>query len=78
MKKTLAPMEKAWFYERLFCEAVIVLVKDKKYVIKNTMSIKISFMHYMKWTRVMLPVVFEESELFCILFAIFFTINVNW
>ena len=24
------------------------------------MSIKISFMHFMKWTRVMLPVVFEE------------------
>ena len=35
------------------------------------MSIKISFMHYMKWARVMLPVVFEESELVCILFAIF-------
>ena len=28
--------------------------------IKDT--IKISFVHYMKWTRVMLPVVFEEFE----------------
>ena len=25
-----------------------------------TMSIKINFMHYMKWTRVILSVVFEE------------------
>ena len=35
------------------------------------MSIKISFLHYMKWTRVMLPVVFEEFEVFCIFLAIF-------
>ena len=27
------------------------------------MSIKISFMHYMKWTRGMLPVVVEEFEM---------------
>ena len=27
------------------------------------MLIKISFMHYMQWTRVMLPVVFEEFEM---------------
>ena len=31
----------------------------KKYN-KKIMLIKISFMHYMKWTSVMLPVVFEE------------------
>ena len=37
----------------------------KKYSIKDTVSIKISFMNYMKWTRVMLPVVFEELELVC-------------
>ena len=42
----IAPMEKAWFYKRLFFEVVIVMVKDKKYSIKITMSIKISFMHY--------------------------------
>ena len=35
------------------------------------MSIKISFLHYMKWTRVMLPVVFEEFEVVCILLAVF-------
>ena len=28
-------------------EVVLVMVKDKKYNIKDTMSIKISFMHYM-------------------------------
>ena len=33
------------------------------------MSIKISFMHYMKWTRVMLPVVFKEFEM--VFFATF-------
>ena len=26
----IAPMEKAWFYEKLFFEVVIVMVKDKK------------------------------------------------
>ena len=41
-------MEKAWFYERLFFGVVIVMVKE--YSIKDTMSIKISFMHYIKWT----------------------------
>ena len=44
-------MEKAWFYERLFFEVVIVMEKDKKrYNVKDTMSIKISFTHCMKWT----------------------------
>ena len=36
------------------------------------MSIKINFMHYMKWTRVMLPVVFEEFEVVHTFFAAFF------
>ena len=36
------------------------------------MSIKISFMHYMKWTRVMLLVVFEEFKVVYIFFATFF------
>ena len=43
----IVPMEKAWFYEILFFQAVIVMVKDKKRcTVKDTMSIKISFMHY--------------------------------
>ena len=49
-------MEKAWFYERLL----------KKYCIKDTIPIKISFMHYMKLTRVILPIVFGEFEVFLI------------
>ena len=62
-------IEKAWFYERLFLVVVMVMVKDKKRQYKRYMSIKISFMHYMKWTRVMLPVVFKESEM--VFFATF-------
>ena len=55
----IAPMEKAWFYERFFFKMVIVMLKDKKKnIIKDTMSVKISFMDYMKWIRVILPVVF--------------------
>ena len=42
----------------------MVMIKDKKRcTIKDTMSIKISFMHYRNyftWTKVKLPVVFEE------------------
>ena len=38
------------------------------------MSVKISFMHYMKWTRLMLPVVFKKFELVCI-FLLFFSIH---
>ena len=42
-------MEKAWFYQRSFFEVVIVMVKiQKKCVINDTISIKISFMDYMK------------------------------
>ena len=43
----IAPMEKAWFYKRLFFEVAIAMVKEKKYSIKYTTSVKISFMHYM-------------------------------
>ena len=59
----IAPMEKAWFHKILFFEKVIVMVKDKKYSIKDATSVKISFRHHMKWTRIMLPVVFEEFEM---------------
>ena len=42
-----SPMEKVWFYEILFFQVVIVMVKDtKRCIIKDTMSIKTSFMHY--------------------------------
>ena len=41
-----AAMEKAWFYERFFFKFVMVMVK-KKYI-TDTMSIKISFMNYIK------------------------------
>ena len=70
-------MERAQFYERLFFEVIILMVKDKKYGIKDTMSIKNSFIHYMKWTRVMLPEVFDKFELVCIFVAIFFTITAS-
>ena len=35
------------------------------------MSIKIGFMHYIKWTRLMLPVVFKKFELVCIFMLLF-------
>ena len=36
-------MEKAWFYEILFFQAIIVIVKDKeRCTLKDTMAIKIS------------------------------------
>ena len=38
------------------------------------MSIKISLMHYMKLTRLMLPVVSQQFELVCI-FLLFFSIH---
>ena len=47
------------------------MVKEKKYSIKDTMSIKISFMYYMKWAREMLPAVFEGFEA-VLFFATFF------
>ena len=36
-----------------------------------------SFMHYMKWTRLMLPVIFKEFELVCI-FLLFFSIHYHF
>ena len=48
------------------------MVKVIKYSIKDTVSIKISFMHYMKRTRVvMATVVLEESDVFLFFFATF-------
>ena len=48
---------------------------------KDTVSIKISFMHYrnyITWTRVKLLVVFEELYMVYIFDPLFFTIIVNW
>ena len=42
---------------------------------KNMMLIKISCMDYMKWTSVMLPVIFEEFELVLFFFAMFFSFH---
>ena len=53
----IAPMENTWF------EVVMVIVKDKKNTIKRCNVNKISFMYYMKWTRILLPVVSKEFEL---------------
>ena len=36
-------MEEILFYERLCFQVLIVTVKDKKYSIKNAMSMKINF-----------------------------------
>ena len=64
---------KAWFYERLFFQMIIIMAKDKKrYSIADTISIKISFMLQMKWTRVMSPVVFKEFGVVYISFDTFF------
>ena len=69
-------MEKAWFYEILFFQVIIVMVKDKKRcTLKDAMSITISFMHYrnyITWTRVKLPVVFEEFDLVYVFWFLFF------
>ena len=41
------------------------------------MSINISFMHYMKWTRLMLPVLFKEFELVCIFYYFCYSLSVS-
>ena len=58
-------MEKARFYQILFFQVVIAMVKDKKRcTIKDTTSIKINFIHYRNYiTWIKLPVVFEEFDL---------------
>ena len=68
-------MEKTFFFE-----LVIVMVKNEKYSIKDTMSIKISLMHYMQLKKIMLPVVSEEFEMIYmfLLYLFLFTIIVNW
>ena len=46
------------------------MAKDKTKK-ENKMSIKINFMHHMKWTRVMLPVLFQKFEPVCIFLRFF-------
>ena len=65
----IAPVEKAWFYE------IIVMEKDKKRCpIKDTMSIKTSFMNYrnyITWTRVKSAVTFEEFDMVYLFWMLF-------
>ena len=65
----IASMEKASFYE------IIVMVNNKKRCpIKDTMSIKISFMHYrnyITWTRVKWTVAFEEFDMVYLFWLLF-------
>ena len=62
-------MEKAWFYE------IIVMAKDKERCpIKDTMSIKTSFMNYrnyITWTRVKSAVAFEEFDMVYLFWMLF-------
>ena len=51
------------------------MVKDKKIQCKTWNVNKISFMHYIKLTRIMSPVVFEEFKLVYVFFPIFFSIS---
>ena len=53
------------------------MVKDKKKSsVKDTMSIKISFMHYLEKTRAMLPVAFEEFGM-VYMFKLLFSFHYN-
>ena len=71
----IVPTEKAWICEILFYQVAIVMVKDKnRCTMKDTMSIKISFMqykNYITWTRLTLPVVFEEFDMVYIFWLLF-------
>ena len=61
-------------------ELVIFMVKAEKYSVNDTVSLKISLMHYMQLTRVVLPVVFKVIEMIYmfLLYFFLFTIIVNW
>ena len=76
----IASVAKLWFYEILFFQVTILMVKDKKrrsFTLKDTMSIKIIFMHnrnYITWTRVKLPVLFVEFDMVYIFGSFFFSL----
>ena len=63
------------FYEILFFQGVIVMVKNKKgCAVRDTVTIKINFMHYrnyITWTRAKLSEVFEEFDMIYWLFISF-------
>ena len=65
-----APVEKTLFFERLFFEVVIIIVKYKKIQHKRYNVNKNCFMPYMKRARIMLPVAFEEFEMAYLLFVL--------
>ena len=46
--------------------------EKKKCSVKDTMSIKVTFMHYLKKTRAMLPVAFEEFRVVYMFKLLFF------
>ena len=72
------PNRKGMVLWRLFFEVLIIMVKHKKDSIKDTMSIKISFTYYMKWARVMLPVVFKDFEVvYIFLLLLFFSLSLS-
>ena len=80
----IASVAKLWFYEILFFQGTILMVKDKKrrsFTLKDTMSIKIIFMHnrnYITWARVKLPVLFVEFDMVYIFWLFFlFTVIVS-
>ena len=76
----IAPMEKAWFYERFFIEVVMIKYKNAMAKVKKIQykryNVNKNFLYYMKWTSVMLPIVFQEFELACI-FLLFFPFHCN-
>ena len=51
----IVPMEDTWFYQRLLFEMVIVIVKDKTQYIKDTLSLKISFIQVV-WNFLLFPI----------------------
>ena len=51
----IVPMEDTWFYQRLLFEMVIVIVKDKAQYIKDTLSLKISFIQVV-WNFLLFPI----------------------
>ena len=57
----MVSMTKAWF--------VVPMEYSTK---RKDMVFKLSFMHYMKWASIMLPLVFVDFEMVKYFFAIFF------
>ena len=73
------PMEKAWFYEKLFSEVVMVMVKDKKIHKRYNFNQNkfYALLSYMMWTRVMLPIVFRELKVVQLYFFTLFSVSLS-